>query len=694
MLQEGLLGTDLDKCRDQVTGEVSAWGLDLVRRGDTYTEISPSGTGLKMIMMANLEAVRSLPEFAGRKKLRKQAAYATGRVEVYDRLSNRFFTVTGHRFGDVTTIEDRQEQFNDVYKTVFASLGKTKHREAPRKEFAESGNGSEEPDWLKEMRTEEEARKAADWVKQFRGDLRTLDVVGLWRAAGLVIEPKDDEKFAVQCPNRANHSDPEALDGTVLYKRPGDYPIFHCWRTRCRDGQFGIEEALLTLGPELVDEFCKPFHPGDGGDDHRDLPEIITSNRQLPDLTADAMRAIQIANDPPKLFRRSGAVVRLLRADEGAAYCEPLSIPALRGEIARAAVWTRWTGKGDNAVKVNDKPPREVVEDLLAHPGWRLPVIDQINESPVFMADGRLIEQPGYHADCRLWYEPGAGLENIHLPPHPTREQIADAVRLMSAEMLGDFPFVNDADRANCLAFYLLPAVRQMIVGNTPMHVFGASRQGTGKGRLVDLWGLIWLGRAPSLTSEPHSDKEWGEKIGSSLMSGAGYFFVDNIKYAVKSGALAVALTTSRLSYRILGESTVVDLPVRWCWGATANNIKADADIVRRFVRTRLDANYERPELRSGWRVPDLLGWARQRRSDLLSACLTIVSGWINAGKPMGNYTLGSYEEWARVMGGILDFIGVPGFLSNLSANEEVNSAEAEWRGFVNIWWAEFQVVS
>ena len=97
MLQEGLLGDDLDKCRDKVTGEVSEWALDLVRRGDCYTEVSPSGTGLKMFMMADLEAVRSLPVFAGRKRLRKQAPYGTGRVEVYDKSSNRFFTVTGQR---------------------------------------------------------------------------------------------------------------------------------------------------------------------------------------------------------------------------------------------------------------------------------------------------------------------------------------------------------------------------------------------------------------------------------------------------------------------------------------------------------------------------------------------------------------------------------------------------------------------
>ena len=31
------------------------------------------------------------------------------------------------------------------------------------------------------------------------------------------------------------------------------------------------------------------------------------------------------------------------------------------------------------------------------------------------------------------------------------------------------------------------------------------------------------------------------------------------------------------------------------------------------------------------------------------------------------------------------------GFLGNLSANDEVNSAEVEWRGFVNLWWASFR---
>jgi hypothetical protein len=50
-------------------------------------------------------------------------------------------------------------------------------------------------------------------------------------------------------------------------------------------------------------------------------------------------------------------------------------------------------------VKINDEPPREVVEDLLSHPGWRLPIIDQIVESPVFTADDWLIERPGHRLE-------------------------------------------------------------------------------------------------------------------------------------------------------------------------------------------------------------------------------------------------------------------------------------------------------
>ena len=38
------------------------------------------------------------------------------------------------------------------------------------------------------------------WMRRFRGDLRTLDVEGLWRAAGLDIVPRDDGVEAQRGP--------------------------------------------------------------------------------------------------------------------------------------------------------------------------------------------------------------------------------------------------------------------------------------------------------------------------------------------------------------------------------------------------------------------------------------------------------------------------------------------------------------
>ena len=95
------------------------------------------------------------------------------------------------------------------------------------------------------------------WMKAFKGDLRTLDVIGLWRAAGLrIVLRGDGVSYLAQCPNRKEHSDPEATSGTLIYKRPGAFPSFFCGRTKCRGGRFSTGEALLRLGAELVDVHC------------------------------------------------------------------------------------------------------------------------------------------------------------------------------------------------------------------------------------------------------------------------------------------------------------------------------------------------------------------------------------------------------------------------------------------------------
>lgn len=97
-------GIDLDKCRDADAGTVQPWAQRLIERLNSYTEVSPSGTGLHVFVRAVLPG-------PGRKR---SGPDGTGAIETYDRA--RYFTVTGlHVAGTPVTVEDRTAIIADLY---------------------------------------------------------------------------------------------------------------------------------------------------------------------------------------------------------------------------------------------------------------------------------------------------------------------------------------------------------------------------------------------------------------------------------------------------------------------------------------------------------------------------------------------------------------------------------------------------
>jgi putative DNA primase/helicase len=106
-------GIDLDKCRDPDTAYITAWAADIVETVRSYTEASPSGTGLKIWLAGRIPAWALGTATTGRK-----VPYHTGTVEFYH--SVKYFTVTGHLFDldDHITIESRQEELEQVLRWV------------------------------------------------------------------------------------------------------------------------------------------------------------------------------------------------------------------------------------------------------------------------------------------------------------------------------------------------------------------------------------------------------------------------------------------------------------------------------------------------------------------------------------------------------------------------------------------------
>jgi putative DNA primase/helicase len=58
---------------------------------------------------------------------------------------------------------------------------------------------------------------------------------------------------------------------------------------------------------------------------------------------------------------------------------------------------------------------------------------------------------------------------------------------------------------------------------------------------------------------------------------------------------------------------------------------------------------------------------------------------------PRGSKHIGSFEAWSALMGGLLEAIGVRGFLGNIDEMLEASDGEgAVWRVFVGQWWDRF----
>jgi len=100
VLRGDLVGLDLDHCRDRKTGQIESWAAEIVKTINSYSEVSPSRTGLRIICRGAVPGSR-------RRK---------GPVEMYDESSPRYLTITGaHLEGTPTTVEERQEAIEEVY---------------------------------------------------------------------------------------------------------------------------------------------------------------------------------------------------------------------------------------------------------------------------------------------------------------------------------------------------------------------------------------------------------------------------------------------------------------------------------------------------------------------------------------------------------------------------------------------------
>ena len=419
------------------------------------------------------------------------------------------------------------------------------------------------------------------------------------------------------------------------------------------------------------------------------LHEISVTNRHMQDISAESMPELIKYNLPPSIFVKGGCLVRTAEDETGIMRIELLSEKVLRSILSRCAAYVKVesNGKGGETT-IPTNAPTVVVTDIMAQSDWPgiVPIVGLIT-SPVVRPDGSIVEQLGYDAATHLYYT-GKTKMALNVPETPTQAEAKEAAAYIVKEVFGDFPFKDQASRANTVAALLTTLTLPLINGNIPLGLFDKPQAGTGASLLTEIIAEIATGAKANMQTAPDSDEEWRKAITAVLISGPQIVVVDNVIAMLKSAKLSQMLTARTWSDRMLGLSKMLSLPQTAAWFATGNNIQLGGDIARRAYWIRLDAAIAQPWLRTVFRHPDLMKWVHEHRSELLSMLLTMVRAWIVAGKPKGTAPrIGSFEDWSKTIGGILTYAGVEGFLEN--AAELYASADQEtgqWDLFLEQW--------
>ena len=247
----------------------------------------------------------------------------------------------------------------------------------------------------------------------------------------------------------------------------------------------------------------------------------------LARLTNRSWSLLFASNAPPWLYRCGGGPSWVERDNDGRPVPRPMTEDRLRHVLAQLVNWRKRAPNGD---LVPAYPPPVLLKNLLATPDPALPVLAGIVTAPVFGSDGTLITEPGYHPATRLLYEPAQSFTLPPVPEQPTPQQIAAARSLLLDDLLGEFPFVGEAERAHALALLLLPFVRPMISGPTPLHMVEKPAPGTGATLMVDAISIVATGTSASVMVEGRDEDEWRKRLTAKLREIPSILLIDNLR--------------------------------------------------------------------------------------------------------------------------------------------------------------------
>jgi hypothetical protein len=325
-------------------------------------------------------------------------------------------------------------------------------------------------------------------------------------------------------------------------------------------------------------------------------------------------------------------------------------------------------------------PPNEVIQKLLAKGTWpRLSHVVGVVTVPTLRPDGTVLSKPGYDPATKLWYAPAG---DLRLPPIRATREAAEAALALLKDLLSEFPFATDLDKAVALAALMTPVLRGAC-DVVPLILIVATTPGSGKSYMADLASaIVRAQRCPVITAARGEEAE--KRLGALILESVQIISIDNCIYDLGGAMLCQMVERPIIRTRILGKSETPECEWRGTLFANGNNIGVMGDMTRRTIECSLDPGMERPEFRQFSFDP--IERVMADRGAYVNAALTIALAHRASGKRAMCDPIASYGQWSRVVREPLIWLGEPDPVRSMERARDMDPEQVAARELVAHW--------
>jgi hypothetical protein len=289
--------------------------------------------------------------------------------------------------------------------------------------------------------------------------------------------------------------------------------------------------------------------------------------------------------------------------------------------------------------------------DVLVNPaflrGVRRIEIEETVRLPRISDEGKLELMPeGYDEESGVYTVPGC-------MEYPMDWDVAQGKEWFN-KWFGAMPYADERSKAVMLVGLLCMYIRHLPGGNglRPGMLWEANMAGSGKSICAKASCSITLGFAPS--SKRKKGEELDKEIEAHVRSKSPVIFLDNLYGTLKSATLDQLITSKVQTFRGMGGQTIVTLRNDAPVFATGNDLEKNEDAWRRWLQCILFEAGDPQERKVPFLLDEDVMESEEWRKEALAALWSMLKYWDEKGRPEGETTLGSFEAFSRLVGGIV----------------------------------------